>query len=119
MLPDSGIVIDTPGMREIGVVHADFSKSFEDIDELARSCKFNDCTHTNEPKCAVQQAVKEGILSVERLESYRKLKKEAKYDGLNSKMIEREKLNDLFQEMGGLKNAKKFIKAQKKKKGRW
>lgn len=117
-LPESGVVIDTPGMRELGVMSADFSKSFADIDELAAKCKFNDCTHTNEPKCAVQQAIQDGKLAVERLENYRKLIKESKYEGLNSKMIEKEKLNSMFSELGGIKNAKKFIKEQQKKKRR-
>ena len=115
MLPEFGVVIDTPGMRELGVISADLSKSFADIDELATKCKFNDCTHTNEPKCAVQQAIIDGILSVERLESYLKLKKEIKYEGLNSKMIEKEKLNDMFSEMGGMKNARSSLKNKKEK----
>lgn len=118
MLPDSGVVIDTPGMRELGIISADLSKSFADIEELATECKFNDCSHTNEPKCAVQMAIKDGSLSFERLESYRKLIKETKYEGLNSRMIEREKLNEMFKEMGGMKSAKKFLKEQKKKKRR-
>lgn len=118
IMPDGGIVIDTPGMREIGVISADLSKSFADIDELADKCKFRDCTHGNEPGCAVQKAVKEGILSAERLESYKKLKKEAKYDGLSSKLIEREKINDMFKGMGGMKNARNFIKSKNRRKGR-
>ena len=85
MLPNSGVVIDTPGMRELGIISADLTKSFSDIDELALECKFNDCTHKHEPNCAVQKAIKDGVLSVERLESYWKLKKETKYQGLNSK----------------------------------
>ncbi|WP_277680241.1 ribosome small subunit-dependent GTPase A [Gracilibacillus dipsosauri] len=116
LLPDSGVVIDTPGMRELGIMSADLSKSFVDIDELAAQCKFNDCTHTNEPKCAVQNAIQEGTLTVERLENYRKLAREAKYEGLNSKMIEKEKLNELFKDMGGMKSARKFLKQQKKRK---
>ena len=118
MLPDSGVVIDTPGMRELGVIHADFSKTFADIDELAADCKFNDCSHTNEPDCAVQEAIKNGVLSSDRLENYRKLLKEKKYEGLNSKLIEKEKLNHLFSDFGGIKNAKKYLKEQRKKKQR-
>ncbi len=118
MLPDSGVMIDTPGMRELGIVRADLSKSFADIDELATQCKFTDCSHGNEPKCAVQKAIKDGILSIERLESYRKLIKETKYEGLNSKMIEKEKLNNMFSEIGGMKNARKFLNEQKKVKRR-
>jgi ribosome biogenesis GTPase len=118
MLPNLGVVIDTPGMRELGIISADLSKSFSDIDELAYDCRFNDCTHKNEPNCAVQKATKDGILSVERLESYWKLKKETKYEGLNSKMIEKEKISDMFSGMGGLKNARKFIKEQNRIKRR-
>ncbi len=118
MLPNSGVVIDTPGMREIGIISADLTKSFADIDELAKHCKFNDCTHKNEPSCAVQAAIKEGTLSVERLESFWKLKREMKYDGLNAKMIEKEKLSEMFSSIGGMKNFKKFVKEQNKKKRR-
>jgi ribosome biogenesis GTPase / thiamine phosphate phosphatase len=118
MLPESGVVIDTPGMRELGIISADLSKTFIDIENLAGECKFNDCTHTNEPKCAVQKAIQDGILPIERLDSYRKLEKETKYEGLNSKMIEKEKLNDMFNEIGGMKNARKFLKEQKRKKRR-
>lgn len=118
MLPNLGVVIDTPGMRELGIISADLSKSFADIDELADHCRFNDCTHTNEPNCAVQKAIQDGTISVERLESFRKLKRETKYDGLNSKMIEKEKISELFSEMGGMKNARKYIKEQNRRKRR-
>lgn len=110
LLPEGGIVIDTPGMRELGIESADFSKAFADIDELSQMCKFGDCTHTKEPGCAVKKAVEEGSLSEDRLESYFKLKKEAKYDGLNSKQIETEKLTRMFKDFGGMKNARKFVK---------
>ncbi|MFK2827019.1 ribosome small subunit-dependent GTPase A [Bacillus sp. B190/17] len=118
MLPNAGVVIDTPGMRELGIISADLTKSFTDIDELASNCRFNDCTHKNEPNCAVQKAIKDGSLLVERLESYWKLKREAKYDSLNSKMIEKEKITEMFSGMGGIKNARKFIREQNNKKRR-
>lgn len=110
VLPDGGVIIDTPGMRELGIESADLSKAFSDIEDLASTCKFSDCTHTNEPKCAVQQAIHNGMLAAERLESYFKLKKEAKYESLNSRQIETEKLNTMFAEVGGMKNARKFLK---------
>lgn len=114
MIPSGGVVIDTPGMRELGLESADLSKTFADIDELATKCKFYDCTHTNEPNCAVQKAINDGLLSVERLTNYVKLKKEAKYEGLNSKQIETEKFTAMFAEVGGMKNARKFIKERTK-----
>lgn len=115
VLPRGGIVIDTPGMREIGIESADLSKTFADIGELATKCKFHDCTHTSEPHCAVQRAIKDGLLPEERLANYLKLKKEAKYEGLNSKQIETEKFTAMFSEVGGMKNARKFFKEKNKK----
>lgn len=113
LLKNGGIVVDTPGMRELGLENADFSKAFADIDELASSCKFRDCKHGSEPGCAVQKAVCDGLLSAERLLSYQKLKKEAKYEGLNFKQIETLKLNEMFSEVGGMKNARKFTKGKR------
>lgn len=116
-LPAGGVVIDTPGMRELGIIHADLAHSFTDVEVLARQCKFNDCTHTQEPGCAVQQALREGTLAPERLASYRKLKKEAQYQGLNAKMIERTKANTMLRDMGGLKNYKKMRQSIKRRDG--
>ena len=116
IIPDGGVVIDTPGMRELGIESADLSKTFTDIDELSAKCKFSNCTHTNEPKCAVQEAIRVGLLSEGRFESYLKLKKEAKYEGLNSKQIENEKINEMFKEFGGIKNARKMLKEKVKTK---
>ncbi|WP_423189805.1 ribosome small subunit-dependent GTPase A [Alkalibacterium sp. f15] len=109
ILPNGGVVIDTPGMREIGLESADLSITFADIDTLAAGCKFNDCSHISEPGCAVKKAIREGELTEERFASYLKLKKEAKYEGLNAKQIETEKLNEMFKEVGGMKKARKFI----------
>lgn len=113
-IPNGGVVIDTPGMRELGIDSADLTKTFADINELSAKCKFSDCTHSNEPKCAVQGAISTGLLSRERFESYIKLKKETKYDGLNSRQIENEKLNEIFKEFGGMKSARKMLKEKKK-----
>lgn len=117
VLPSGGVVIDTPGMRELGIESVDLSKTFAEIDELSIKCKFHDCTHTCEPNCAVQQAINDGLLSKDRLANYLKLKKEAKYEGLNSKQIETKKLTAMFAEAGGMKNARKFIKEKNKRQG--
>jgi ribosome biogenesis GTPase len=111
-VPDGGVVIDTPGMRELGIESADLGKAFSDIEELAVKCRFKDCTHTREPDCAVQKAIGDGLLSAERLASFLKLKKEAKYEGLNSRQIETEKITAMFAEMGGIKNARKWARAK-------
>lgn len=80
-LPDGGMVIDTPGMRELGMWDAKsgINRTFSDIEELALQCRFRDCTHTVEPGCAVQKALKNGTLSKERMQSYQKLKTENDY----------------------------------------
>lgn len=119
VIPEGGVVIDTPGMRELGLESADLSKTFSDIDELAALCKFRDCTHTQEPRCAVQAAIQDGSLDPDRFESYLKLKKEAKYEGLNSKQIESEKLNDMFKDYGGMKNARKMLKEKTRSKNKY
>lgn len=78
-LPTGGSVIDMPGVRGLGLWDADegIGATFSDIEQLAESCRFRDCTHTNEPGCAVKQAVEEGTLSADRLESYIRLREES------------------------------------------
>lgn len=73
-----GMLIDTPGMREIQIWADDaaLSGSFEDIESIAARCRFNDCSHESEPGCAVQEAIREGQLAATRLASYRKLQRE-------------------------------------------
>ncbi|MBI5472369.1 MAG: ribosome small subunit-dependent GTPase A [Ignavibacteriae bacterium] len=79
ILPTGGILIDTPGMRELGLWHAASSldATFPEIAGLADECKFTDCTHTHEPDCAVQRAVNDGALDEGRYQSYVKLRHEA------------------------------------------
>jgi len=75
VLPGGGLVIDTPGMRELQLweVTEGLVETFDDIEALAAECRFRDCRHRGEPGCAVQAAVDAGSLSAGRLESYRKL----------------------------------------------
>lgn len=77
-LPDGGLLIDTPGMREFGLVeHAGgVDHLFADVIEIATACHFNDCNHQGEPGCAVVAAVESGELDPKRLESYQKLQRE-------------------------------------------
>jgi ribosome biogenesis GTPase len=85
MLENGAMLIDTPGMRELGllgtgdgVVH-----TFDDIREHSASCRFADCTHTGEPGCAVRLAVEKGALSEDRYQGYLKLKKESDFHDLS------------------------------------
>ena len=81
LLPDRGMVIDTPGMRELGMWKAEegIEHTFSDIEKLAEKCRFHNCTHTSEPECAVRAAMEDGIIDEERLKSYKKLKAENSY----------------------------------------
>ena len=113
VLPDGGIVIDNPGMRELGIEAVDLSRSFADIETLIQKCKFNDCKHDGEPGCAVHSAIECGELDSRRLKNYRKLLKEARYSGLDSKQIEVEKCKQMFSKVGGMKKARKLLKQKK------
>lgn len=113
-LPNGGIVIDTPGMRELGVESANLSKTFAEIEKLETQCKFGNCTHTNEPGCAVLQAIKNGDLDVRRFNNYLKIKNESKYEGLSSKEIETKKFEEMFKDVGGMKKARKNLVKNKK-----
>ena len=77
-LPGGALLVDTPGLREVQLWDADegIEQAFSDVDELAAGCRFNDCAHEQEPGCAVQEAIDEGRLPRERLESYRALQRE-------------------------------------------
>ncbi|WML45752.1 ribosome small subunit-dependent GTPase A [Neobacillus sp. PS3-40] len=81
VLEKGGILIDTPGMRELQLWEADegLSQSFSDIESLAENCKFRDCIHKNEPGCAVLNAISNGTLNSDRYYNYVKLQKELAY----------------------------------------
>ena len=89
-LPNGAFVIDTPGMRELGMWDSGegIDAAFSDIEALSRSCKYADCTHTAEPGCAVLRALACGALDAARLASYRKLKTENAYAADSSRYLE-------------------------------
>ena len=76
VLPGGGLVIDTPGLRELQLFQGDVSAAFADIEEFAADCRFRDCAHEQEPGCAVHAAVDGGVLELDRLRSWRKLQRE-------------------------------------------
>ncbi|MCB9830941.1 MAG: ribosome small subunit-dependent GTPase A [Planctomycetes bacterium] len=78
-LPGGGLVIDTPGMRELQLADEEgLEVVFADVQDLASGCRFTDCEHRSEPDCAVQAAIADGRLAVERFEHYLKLLAEAR-----------------------------------------
>jgi ribosome biogenesis GTPase len=80
-LPGAGVIIDTPGMRELQLWGDGdgLRGSFEEIEDLARRCRFRDCRHEKEPGCAVKEALEQGSLDADRYKSYLKLRRELAY----------------------------------------
>lgn len=107
MLKNGSMVIDTPGMRELGMwdVSVGIGEAFDDVEEFLGKCKFSDCMHQTEPGCAIKDAISNGILSRERWESYIKLKSEAKYSD--------DKVDFLRQKQQRNKNIAKFNRQKK------
>ena len=103
LVPGGGVVIDTPGMREIQMWagEADLAGAFEDIVALARECQFKDCKHTGEPGCAVKAAIETGALDAGRLESFEKLQREVRFHTArqrgNERQLERERWKKVSQ----------------------
>ncbi len=99
MLPNGAMIIDTPGMRELGMWNAEagISETFKDIEELTKMCKFSDCTHTNEPGCKIREAIENGELSEERFEKYLSLKRESEYNTNSAQYLKNKK--DKFKEI--------------------
>jgi ribosome biogenesis GTPase len=77
-LPGGALVLDTPGMRELGLIDADagVAQAFEDVEQLSRQCRFRDCGHSTEPGCAVRAALAAATLDAARWKSFQKLQRE-------------------------------------------
>lgn len=109
ILPNGGMLIDNPGIREIQLWSSGkgISKTFEDIENLSKFCRFKDCIHDKEPGCAVKDAVVNGDLTIERLENYRKLIREQEYSQLRRNTYERKKkdkqLSKLYRQVGNIR----------------
>ncbi|HET6975983.1 MAG TPA: ribosome small subunit-dependent GTPase A [Pyrinomonadaceae bacterium] len=101
LLPNGGLVLDTPGMRELQLWEGDESLQlvFDDIEALAERCYFSDCRHQDEPRCVVRDALAAGMIDADRYESYQKLQKELKYQARRkdklSEIVEKKKWKKL------------------------
>lgn len=93
LLPQGGILMDTPGMRELQLADCEqgVNETFSEIIELATQCRFNNCGHSSEPGCAIQAAIEKGLLSQRRFSSYQKLIKEQAF---NSASLAEKKAKD-------------------------
>ena len=108
-LPGGGILIDNPGMREVGIADSTggLEMTFQAIVELAKDCKFKDCSHTNEPGCAVLAAVESGALDEKALDNFLKMEREKEH--YESTVAERRRKDKAFGKMvrSIMKNKKK------------
>jgi ribosome biogenesis GTPase len=101
LLPAGGLVLDTPGMRELQLWDGDESLQlvFDDIEALAERCYFTDCQHQDEPRCVVREALVAGTIDAARYQSYEKLQKELKYQARRrdklSEIVEKKKWKKL------------------------
>lgn len=113
LLPQGALLLDTPGMRELQLENSEqgISATFNDIETLAKDCRFSDCAHKSEPACAVLQAIAQGRLEQRRLDNYHKLCKE---NALNSASLSERRASD--KALG--KFYKRTLKQSKALKGR-
>jgi len=112
VLPQGGVLIDTPGMREMQLWSASegLGDTFADIEQLGKQCHFSDCSHTQEKGCAVIAAVKAGKISEERYKSYMKLQRELKHltvkQDQKSYLAEKERMKKLHKDFRRIKKRK-------------
>jgi ribosome biogenesis GTPase len=109
ILDNGALLIDTPGMRELGLLGTSdgLDNTFVEIREFSGNCRFANCSHTGEPGCAVRLAVENGTLSEDRYQSYLKLKKETEYHDLS--YVAKRRKDRSFGRF--IKSAKKTLKA--------
>lgn len=115
LLPGGALLLDTPGMRELGLVEAEegLEAAFEDVDALALGCKFTDCTHGAEPGCAVRAAMEAGTLDEGRWRSFQKLQRELGHQERKDDHLAREAERKRWIAIG------KAQRAAKKLTGKW
>ncbi|MFA6119812.1 MAG: ribosome small subunit-dependent GTPase A [Sideroxydans sp.] len=99
VLESGGLLIDMPGMRELGILSAGegLDDSFADIKARASQCRFDDCSHNNEPGCAIRKAIEEGELNPEHYQSYLKLKAESDFNEMS--YVDKRKKDKAFGKM--------------------
>jgi ribosome biogenesis GTPase len=110
-LNNGSILIDTPGMREIGLTDAldGIKKTFTDIEDLSKNCKFNNCTHTNEKGCAILEALYSNIIDQNTYDNFQKLIRESQH--FQASVSEKRKKDKEFGKM--IKNVKEIRKKNK------
>jgi ribosome biogenesis GTPase len=116
VLDGGALMIDNPGLREVGIgtASAGITDTFPDIIELAQGCRFPDCRHESEPGCAVQEAVKSGTLSAARLGNYHRLMQELSFEEKKEKVglvrLERDKWKGIGKIARDIRKTKKDVR---------
>jgi ribosome biogenesis GTPase len=116
VLQGGAIMIDNPGLREVGIgtASAGIAETFADIIALAASCRFPDCRHETEPGCAVKEAVQAGTLPAARLDNYHRLMKEVKFEQEKAEIglvrLEREKMKGIGKMARDIRKNKKEVR---------
>ena len=114
MMPQGGMIIDNPGIREISFWEIDqgVESTFPEIEEFAAGCRFSDCTHAHEPGCRGLQAVQDGELTEARLENYLKMKRELEYisarKNKSADRVEKERWRDVSMKIKSINKKKTF-----------
>lgn len=104
-MPNGGLIIDTPGMRELQIWADEdgLGTAFSDVEALVSQCRFGDCTHTGEPGCAVHAALEDGTLKKDRFRSYTQLQREIRYQALrqnqSARLIEKNRWKKIAKEI--------------------
>ena len=110
VLPEGGVLIDTPGLRELQLWsdNEGLARAFDDIEELSGQCRFKNCRHDTEPGCAISEALEDGTLTDRRWQSYTKLKKELNHlenrQDTKGKLVEKKRKKDLAMHIKRVKN---------------
>lgn len=99
LLENGSVLIDTPGMRELGMtdIGSGLEMTFSEIVDLAKYCKFNNCSHTDEPGCKVIEVIEDGLLSEDELENYKRLERQTEH--FSSTVAEKRKKDKTFGKM--------------------
>ncbi|NQV50861.1 MAG: ribosome small subunit-dependent GTPase A [Candidatus Marinimicrobia bacterium] len=112
LLPTGGLLLDTPGMRELQLWGAEdvLDKGFADIEIIAGNCRFSDCSHETEPGCAVRDAAEKGVLAPERMENFKKLRQELLHlerkQDIRAAIKEKQRWKEISQQRRNLKDNK-------------
>ena len=112
-LPSGALILDTPGMRELGLWEADagLSATFADVEALEEQCRFSDCAHGKEPGCAVRAALEDGRLGSDRWEGFQKLQRELAHEQRKVDPLARQAARKLW--IGRHKDARAWTKAKR------